>query len=60
MPTDLTGDLPQALLDEAVKATPLGRLGTVQDIASAVSFLASDDAAFITGQVLRVDGGMVF
>ena len=60
VPTDLTGDLPQALLDEAVKATPLGRLGTVQDIASAVSFLASDDAAFITGQVLRVDGGMVF
>lgn len=60
VPTDLTGDLPQALLDDAVKATPLGRLGTVQDIASAVSFLASDDAAFITGQVLRVDGGMAF
>ena len=60
VPTDLTSDLPQTLLDEAVKATPLGRLGTAEDIAAAVSFLASDDAAFITGQVLRVDGGMVF
>ena len=60
VPTDLTHDLPEALLAEAVKATPLGRLGTVEDIAGAVSFLASDDASFITGQVLRVDGGMVF
>lgn len=60
VPTDLTSDLPQALLDEAVKVTPLGRLGSPTDVAGAVSFLASDDAAFITGQVLRVDGGMVF
>ncbi len=60
VPTDLTQDLPEALLAEAVKATPLGRLGTVEDIAGAVAFLASADAAFITGQVLRVDGGMVF
>ena len=60
VPTDLTSDLPQALLDEAVKVTPLGRLGSPQDVAGAVSFFASDDAAFITGQVLRVDGGMVF
>ena len=60
VPTDLTSDLPQALLDEAVKVTPLGRLGSPKDVAGAVSFLASDDAAFITGQVLRVDGGMVF
>ena len=45
--------------DDAIKATPLGRLGTVEDVAYAVAFLVSDDAAFITGQVLSVDGGMV-
>jgi 3-oxoacyl-[acyl-carrier protein] reductase len=39
--------------------TPLGRFGTPEDIARAVAFLVSDDAAFITGQVLSVDGGMV-
>ena len=38
--------------------TPLGRLGTVEDVAYAVAFLASDEAAFITGQVLSVDGGL--
>jgi 3-oxoacyl-[acyl-carrier protein] reductase len=59
IPTDLTASLPQNLLDEAVKATPLGRLGTIEDVARAVAFLVSDDAAFITGQVLSVDGGMV-
>jgi 3-oxoacyl-[acyl-carrier protein] reductase len=59
IPTDLTSSLPQNLLDEAVKATPLGRLGTIEDVARAVAFLVSDDAAFITGQVLSVDGGMV-
>jgi 3-oxoacyl-[acyl-carrier protein] reductase len=60
IPTDLTADLPKELVDEAVRLTPLGRLGTVDDVASAVAFLASDDAAFITGQVIRVDGGMIF
>jgi len=59
VPTDLTQDLPQELLDHAVKMTPLGRLGAVEDVAAAVAFLASDDASFITAQVLRVDGGMV-
>ena len=59
IPTDLTSSLPQNLLDEAVKATPLGRLGTIEDVARAVAFLVSEDAAFITGQVLSVDGGMV-
>jgi 3-oxoacyl-[acyl-carrier protein] reductase len=59
IPTDLTRDLPEELIGEAKRLTPLGRLGTVDDVASAVAFLASDDAAFITGQVLRVDGGMV-
>lgn len=59
IPTDLTSMLPQNLLAEAVKATPLGRLGTIEDVARAVAFLVSDDAEFITGQVLSVDGGMV-
>ena len=58
VPTDLTATLPQDLLAEAVKATPLGRLGTIEDVAYAVAFLASDEAAYITGQVLSVDGGM--
>lgn len=60
VPTDLTADLPEDLIEQAVEFTPLGRLGTVEDVANAVAFLASDEAKFITGQVLRVDGGMVF
>jgi 3-oxoacyl-[acyl-carrier protein] reductase len=55
----LTDVLPQELKEAALKATPLGRLGAPEDIARAVAFLVSDDAAFITGQVLSVDGGMV-
>jgi len=57
--TELTQDLPAELLDEITKRTPLGRFGTPEEIASAVAFLASDDAAYITGQVLAVDGGLV-
>ncbi len=60
VPTDLTADLPAQLLEIAVRLTPLGRLGTAGDVAGAVAFLASDDASFITAQVLRVDGGMTF
>ena len=40
-----------------IEETPLGRIGTGEDVASAVSFLASEDASFITGQILTVDGG---
>ena len=58
VPTDLTSSLPKNLLDEAIKMTPLGRLGTTEDVAYAVVFLASEDASFITGQVLSVDGGL--
>jgi 3-oxoacyl-[acyl-carrier protein] reductase len=60
VPTDLTANLPDDLIRQAVELTPLGRLGTTEDVANAVAFLASDEAAFITGQVLRVDGGMLF
>ena len=56
--TDMTDKLPQIVKDEAVKLIPLKRMGTVDDIAKAVAFLASDDAGYITGQVLCVDGGM--
>ncbi len=58
VPTDLTSSLPKNLLDDAIKMTPLGRLGSIEDVAYAVAFLASDEAAFITGQVLSVDGGL--
>jgi 3-oxoacyl-[acyl-carrier protein] reductase len=57
--TELTGDLPEALTSQITAATPLGRFGTTEEIADAVAFLASDEAAFITGQVLAVDGGLV-
>ena len=59
IPTDLTNDLPADLKESIIKAIPLGRWGTREEIASAVAFLASDEAGYITGHVLSVDGGMV-
>jgi 3-oxoacyl-[acyl-carrier protein] reductase len=57
--TELTERLPEALQAEITARTPLGRFGTPEEIADAVAFLASDEARYITGQVLAVDGGLV-
>lgn len=57
--TSMTDVIPEKIKDGMIHSIPLGRMGKAEDVASAVCFLASDDAAYITGQVLKVDGGMV-
>jgi 3-oxoacyl-[acyl-carrier protein] reductase len=57
--TELTKDLPEELQNELIARTPLGRFGTVEEVADTVAFLVSDEARYITGQVLAVDGGLV-
>ena len=59
VPTDLTNALIGQMEQTILKQIPLGRFGTVEDVAGAIAFLVSDEAAYITGQVLQVDGGMV-
>ncbi|MDP2777376.1 MAG: 3-oxoacyl-[acyl-carrier-protein] reductase [Anaerolineales bacterium] len=56
--TRLTVNLPKEIKDISMKLTPMGRFGTPKDIAYAVAFLASEEASFITGATLQVDGGM--
>ena len=56
--TDMTADLPAKAKEAMVNQIPLGRAGTPEDIAATVVFLASDSAAYITGQVIHVSGGM--
>ena len=56
--TDMTKDLPEELKQKMMASIPLGRMGKPEDIAAAVKFLASEDASYITGQVLAVNGGM--
>ena len=57
--TEILQTMPEKVIDGMVSRTPLGRMGEVRDIANAYLFLASDEASFITGTVLRVDGGIV-
>jgi len=56
--TDMARKLAQPIIDAVVELIPMKRMGTAEDVAKAVAFLASDDAGYITGQVLCVDGGM--
>jgi len=56
--TDMTGVLSEEVKNSMLAQIPLGRPGTPEDIAKVVSFLSSDDAAYITGQVIAIDGGM--
>ncbi|MHB8761816.1 MAG: 3-oxoacyl-[acyl-carrier-protein] reductase [Coriobacteriia bacterium] len=58
--TEMTDTLPEAVRDGARGVIAMGRFGSTEDIAAAVAFLASDDASYITGQVIAVDGGMTF
>lgn len=57
--TNMTDVLKQEVKDEIAKNIPLKRMGTPQDIANVVKFLASEDSSYITGQVISVDGGMI-
>jgi 3-oxoacyl-[acyl-carrier protein] reductase len=57
--TEIIGAVPQKVMEGIVARTPLRRMGQPEDIANAYFFLASDEAAFITGATLRVDGGLV-
>ena len=56
--TDMTSVLPDAVKQKYLASIPLGRAGTIADVAAAVKFLVSDDASYITGHVLAVNGGM--
>jgi 3-oxoacyl-[acyl-carrier protein] reductase len=57
--TDMTSELPEEVKEVMLKEIPLARFGRPEDVAQVVAFLASDASAYMTGQVLRVDGGMV-
>lgn len=57
--TDMTDRLSEEIRTWMLDQVPMGRPGTVEDVAAAVAFLASDDAAYMTGQTIKVDGGMV-
>jgi 3-oxoacyl-[acyl-carrier protein] reductase len=57
--TDMTDILPSKVMDSMLNTIPLKRLGNPEDVANVVAFLASEEASYITGQVISVDGGMV-
>lgn len=56
--TDMTADFPEDIKTDLEKKIPLARLGAPEDVAGVVAFLASEEAAYITGQVIRVNGGL--
>jgi 3-oxoacyl-[acyl-carrier protein] reductase len=57
--TDMTRAISEKARETLVSMIPLARLGTVDDVANLIAFLVSDDANYITGQVVHIDGGMV-
>ncbi len=57
--TDMTATLPEKIKEETLNQIPLGKFGTPEDVANLAAFLVSEQAAYITGQVINVDGGMV-
>ena len=57
--TELTGSLPESIKEQILGQVPVGRFGELEEVAEVVAFLASDRAAYITGQTIAVDGGMV-
>ena len=57
--TDMTRQIPEGVRQQVLKKIPVGHFGTVNQVAALVLFLVSDEASYITGQVIRVDGGMV-
>jgi len=59
VPTDLTNELLEKMKGAILPQIPLGRFGTVEDVANGIAFLASDGASYVTGQTLVIDGGMV-
>jgi len=59
IPTALTADMPEEWKQQVIEMTPLKRMGQPEEVAYAVAFLASDEASFITGETLTVDGGLV-
>jgi 3-oxoacyl-[acyl-carrier protein] reductase len=56
--TDMTAGLPEDVKKKIVEQTPLARIGSPEEVAAAVAYLASDEAGYVTGQVIRVNGGM--
>ena len=57
--TEMLSAMPARKLEEALKAVPVGRIGRPEEVAAVVSFLVSDEAAYITGQTIRIDGGLL-